>query len=181
MPERAPPPADLAGLSLAELAQWADAQRLPPVARWQPALCGDSGMRIAADGTWFHEGVPIARPAMVRLFAGLLRREEDGYFLVTPAEKLSIAVERTPFVAVELRSEGEGRSRRLAFRLSTGEIVFAGPDHPLRVEDGTPVLRVRDALDAALARPVYYELAELALSDPSGLWADGVPFTLADA
>ena len=110
MPETAPPPADLAGLGLAEIARLAEERRLPPVEKWNPTHCGDSAMRIARDGTWFHEGSPIGRPAMVRLFSTILRREPDGgYVLVTPVEKLDIAVEDAPFVAVELKSEGEGR------------------------------------------------------------------------
>jgi len=182
MPESAPPPPDLAGLSLAEIAQAAAEQRLPPVERWDPPHCGDSGMRIARDGTWYHDGVPIRRPAMVRLFAGLLRREEDGrHVLVTPVEKLDIAVEDAPFLAVEARSEGAGADRRIAFRLNTDEPVVAGPDHRLHLVDGRPYLTVRAGLEAAIARPVYYELAELALGEggnPPGLWSDGLFFPL---
>ena len=182
MPESAPPPPDLAGLSLAEIAQAAAEQRLPPVERWDPPHCGDSGMRIARDGTWYHDGVPIRRPAMVRLFAGLLRREEDGrHVLVTPVEKLDIVVEDAPFLAVEARSEGAGAERRIAFRLNTDEPVVAGPDHRLHLVDGRPYLTVRAGLEAAIARPVYYELAELALGEggnPPGLWSDGLFFPL---
>lgn len=185
MPESAPPPPDLAGLSLAEIAQAAAERRLPPVAQWNPPHCGDSGMRIARDGTWFHEGAPIRRPAMVRLFAGLLRRERDGrYVLVTPIEKLDIAVEDAPFAAVEAWSEGAGRERRIAFRLNTDEPVVAGPEHALRLVDGRPYLTVRAGLEAAVARPVYYELAEIALEeggDPPGLWSDGIFFPLGSA
>jgi hypothetical protein len=182
MPERAAPLPDLSSMSLAEIARAAAERRLPPVEKWNPAHCGDSAMRIARDGTWYHEGVAIQRPAMVRLFASILRREPDGrYVLVTPVEKLDIAVEATPFVAVEVKSEGEGRARRLAFRLNTDEPVVAGPDHPLRVAAGQPLLEVRAGLDALIARPVYYELAELALAegaDTPGLWSDGVFFAL---
>jgi hypothetical protein len=167
------PPSDLAGLSLAEIAALAEAKTLPPVESWNPAHCGDSAMRIASDGSWYHEGRPIGRPAMVRLFSTILRREPDGaYVLVTPAEKLTIHVEDAPFVAVELKSEGEGRARRLAFRLNTGDLVVAGPDRPLR----PPYLDVRGGLSARLSRPVYYELAEIALADPEGLWSDGARF-----
>ncbi|HZG47801.1 MAG TPA: DUF1285 domain-containing protein [Allosphingosinicella sp.] len=185
MPAPLPPP-DLSGLSLAEIAQLAAERKLPPVEAWNPDHCGDSGMRIAADGTWFHEGSPIGRPAMVRLFSTILRREPDGrHVLVTPVEKLDIEVEDAPFVAVELKSEGEGSERSLAFRLNIGDVVIAGPDHPLRVDeraDGPhPYLRVRGGLDARIARPVYYELAELALAegaDPPGLWSGGSFFAL---
>src|SRR6188472_3377587 len=124
-----PPPDDLAGLSLAEIARLAEEHRLPPVEQWNPSHCGDSEMRIARDGIWYHQGGPIGRPAMVRLFSTILRREPDGRFvLVTPVEKLDIAVEDAPFVAVELKSEGEGRNRSLAFRLNTGALVIAGAD-----------------------------------------------------
>lgn len=188
MPSPEPPP-DLTGLSLADIARLAADKKLPPVDRWNPAHCGDSAMRIARDGTWFHEGSPIGRPAMVRLFSTILRREPDGrHVLVTPVEKLDIAVEDAPFVAVELMSEGEGRTRRLAFRLNTGDMVMAGRDQPIRIdtdEDGPhPYLAVRSGLEASIARPVYYELAELALAegaDPIGLWSDGAFFPLEPA
>ena len=180
-----PPLPDLSGLSLAEIARLADEAKLPPVASWNPTHCGDSEMRIARDGTWFHQGSPIGRTAMVKLFSTILRREPDGtYVLVTPAEKLDIQVEDAPFVAVEVKSEGEGQARRLAFRLNTGDLVVAGPDHPLRFvarDDGPhPYLQVRDGLDALVARPVYYELANLALdeaAEPAGLWSNGAFFT----
>lgn len=183
------PPADLAGLSLGEIARLAAEKKLPPVASWNPSHCGDSLMRIARDGIWYHEGSPIGREAMVRLFSTILRREPDGRFvLVTPVEKLDIDVEDAPFVAVELKSEGEGKARSLGFRLNTGDLVVAGPDHPLRFEAGDegphPYLHVRDGLDALVARPVYYELANLALdegADPPGLWSGGAFFAMEPA
>lgn len=183
------PPADLAGLSLADIARLSEEKKLPPVERWNPSHCGDSGMRIARDGTWFHEGTPIGRQAMVRLFSTILRREPDGrHVLVTPVEKLDIEVEDAPFVAVELKSEGEGESRSLAFRLNTGDLVIAGPNHPLRFEAGPegphPYVEVRSGLNALVARPVYYELANLALAEgaePPGLWSEGVFFPLEPA
>ena len=180
-----PPPEDLAGLSLAEIARLAEAKKLPPVDKWNPTHCGDSEMRIARDGTWFHQGSPIGRQAMVRLFSTILRREPDGRFvLVTPVEKLDIEVEDAPFVAVELKAEGEGEAASLAFRLNTGDLVVAGPGHPLRFEAGAegphPYVRVRGGLDALVARPVYYELAELALAggEPPGLWSGGAFFPM---
>ncbi len=178
-----PPPEDLSRLSLAEIARLAEEKRLPPVEKWHPTHCGDSEMRIARDGTWFHQGSPIGRPAMVRLFSTILRREPDGGFvLVTPAEKLDIEVEDAPFVAVELRSEGEGEQRNLAFRLNTGDIVVAGSAHRLRFERGPhPYIEVRHGLDALVARPVYYELAEIALAEgaqPPGVWSGGTFFPL---
>lgn len=181
------PPPDLSGLSLAEIAKLAAEAKLPPVASWNPSHCGDSEMRIARDGTWFHQGSPIGRPAMVKLFSTILRREPDGgYVLVTPAEKLDILVEDAPFVAVEVKSEGAGEQRRLAFRLNTGDLVVAGPENPLRFEekaDGPhPYLLVRDGLEALVARSVYYELVNAAIedgADPPGLWSDGRFFPVA--
>jgi uncharacterized protein len=178
-------PADLSSLSLAEVARLAEERKLPPVDKWNPPHCGHSGMRIARDGTWFHEGSPIARAAMVRLFSTILRREPDGsYVLVTPVEKLGIDVEDAPFVAVEVRSEGEGRTRTLAFRLNTGDVIIAGPDHPIRfaaTDEAHPYLEVRPGLEALVGRPVYYELAELALSEAPeapGLWSKGAFFAM---
>jgi hypothetical protein len=138
-------------------------------------------MRIARDGNWYHEGSPINRPAMVRLFSTVLRREPDGrHVLVTPAEKLDIDVEETAFRVVEMESEGKDRSRRIAFGLDSGDAVILGPDHPLRLEP-TPRVLVRHGLEAELTRPVYYELAEIALAeggDPPGVWSDGTYFPL---
>ena len=178
MPESAPPPADLAGLPLAEIARLVADRKLPPVEQWHPAHCGDSRMRIAQGGTWYHDGGAIGRPALVRLFAGILRREADGsHVLVTPAEKLTIEVEDAAFVAVELASDGVRRNRRLAFRLNTDELVIAGPGHGLRIADGPrPYLHVRGGLEARIDRPVYYELAQIALeeaADPPGVWSNG--------
>lgn len=180
---------DLAHMSLTQVAQALAEKRLPPVEQWNPTHCGHSDMRIARDGTWFHQGSPIGREAMVRLFSTILRREPDGaYVLVTPGEKLDIDVEDAPFIAVELKSEGEGKARRLAFRLNTGDLVVAGPANGLRfVEsaDGpTPYLHIRGGMDARVARPVYYELANLALDegdDPLGVWSDGAFFAMAPA
>ncbi|WP_380874568.1 hypothetical protein ACFB49_48850 [Sphingomonas sp. DBB INV C78] len=186
MPESAPPPADLTGLSLADIARLAAEKKLPPVERWNPEHCGHSDMRIARDGTWFHQGSPIGREAMVRLFASILRREPDGsHVLVTPVEKLDIDVEDAAFIAVELKSEGTGADRQLAFRLNTGDVIVAGDAHPLRFEDKGdgphPYLAVRGGLEALIARSVYYELATMALDedhDPPGVWSDGRFFPL---
>ena len=177
---------DLDALTFADVARLEGDDRLPPVERWHPAHCGDSEMRIARDGIWFHQGAPIARPQMVRAFSRILRREPDGgYVLVTPVEKLDIAVDDAPFVAVEMKAEGEGRDARLAFRLNTGELVAAGAEHPIRFvakDDGPhPYLHVRGRLEALVARSVYYELAERALAasdDPPGVWSDGAFFAI---
>jgi len=180
MPETRPP-IDLKGVSLAELQSLIDERKLPPVDQWNPERCGQSDMRIARDGTWYHQGDPIRRPAMVRLFSTVLRREPNGrHVLVTPVEKLDIDVENTAFRAIELRSEGQGRDRRIAFGLDSGDIVILGPEHPLTLEP-TPRILVRHGLEAELARPVYYELAEIALAEggtPPGVWSEGAYFPL---
>ena len=132
-------------------------------------------------------GAPIARPAMVRLFSTILRREPDGsHVLVTPVEKLTIDVETTAFRAVEMQSEGSGRDRRIALKLDSGDAVIVGPEHPLRLVDGdggpSPRVLVRHGLEAELSRPIYYELAEIALAEgaePPGVWSEGVFFALA--
>ena len=183
MPESRPP-IDLKGLSLADLQREIDARRLPPVDKWQPAHCGDSEMRIARDGTWYHQGRQIARPAMVRLFSTILRREPDGsHVLVTPVEKLTIEVEATAFRAVEMSSEGEGRERRIGLTLDSGDALIIGQAHPLSLAP-TPRVLVRHGLEAELSRPVYYELADIALNegnDPTGVWSDGAFFCLQDS
>ena len=178
---------DFATMSLADVAKALAEKRLPPVESWHPTHCGDSEMRIARDGTWFYQGSPIGRVEMVRLFSTILRREADGgYVLVTPGEKLDIAVEDAPFVAVEVKNEGVGADRSLAFRLNTGDLVVAGPEHKLRFEDCDdgphPYLYVRGGLEALVARSVYYELAEMALADRAdapGVWSGGAFFPMA--
>ena len=180
MPETRPP-IELQGLSLADLQTLIDKRRLPPVDKWNPDRCGHSGMRIARDGTWYHQGSPIRRPEMVRLFSTVLRREPDGrHMLVTPVEKLEIDVEGAAFRAIEMTSEGEARERRIAFKLDSGDAIILSPEHPLRVAE-TPRILVRHGLEAELARPVYYELAEIALAEghvPPGVWSDGQFFPL---
>ena len=185
MPESRPP-IDLQRISLAELQKLIDERRRPPVDQWNPQRCGDSGMRIARDGTWFHDGAAIRRPEMVRLFSTVLRREPDGrHVLVTPVEKLDIEVESTAFRAIEMSSEGAGRHRRIALRLDSGDAVIVDADHPLRIEETengpTPRVLVRHGLEAELSRSLYYELAELARAEggnPPGVWSGGAFFSL---
>ncbi|VVT19598.1 DUF1285 domain-containing protein [Erythrobacter sp. EC-HK427] len=157
------PPPELAGLTLPEIAQAIAARGLPPVAEWDPPEQGDSGMRIAADGRWFHHDGEITRPAMVRAFASLLRREGDGrYLLVTPHYKQAIAVEDAPFIAVDVKEEAGA----LAFRLNTDELVLAGPDNPLRAAGDAKApaiyLLVRHGCEARLNRSTWLQLVELA-------------------
>ena len=139
--------------------------------------CGDIGLKIARDGTWFYQGGPINRKPLVKLFASVLRREDDGFYLVTPVEKVPIAVDAEPFVAVALTQEGSGTRQRLAFRTNVDDLVTADAEHPIgfRAEPGghAPYVVVRDGLRARLARPVYYELAALAVDtdEGSGVWS----------
>lgn len=142
------------------------ARGLPPVERWNPPFCGDLDMRIAADGTWFYMGTPIGRPALVKLFSSVLKREGDDYFLVTPVEKVGITVDDAPFQAVEMQVDGEGDARTLAFRTQVDDLVCVGPDHALRfvraAQDGlTPYVHVRRGLWARLTRALTYDLLAL--------------------
>ncbi|MEY2926719.1 MAG: hypothetical protein RL367_1196, partial [Pseudomonadota bacterium] len=133
----------------------------------------------------YHQGDPIKRPAMVRLFSTILRREPDGsHVLVTPAEKLTIAVEDKPFMAVELKSEGEREQRTLAFRLNTGDLIIAGKDFPIGFDALGLMLRVQGGMEARLVRSLYYELADMALDEganPPGVWSQGEFFVIGDA
>lgn len=160
------PVPDFASLSLAQIAELNDARKLPPVEQWNPAHSGDSWMVIKADGRWFHDGGEIRRPAMIRAFAGLLRRDEQGqHWLVTPHEKQSIEVEDAAFIATDV-SPAEGA---LAFRLNTDEIVLAGPDNPLTAHGDaeTPALylAVRHGTEARINRSTWLQLVELAGDD----------------
>ena len=139
----------------------------PPVHLWNPPFCGDLDMRIAADGTWFYMKTPIGRPALVKLFSSVLKRENGRYFLVTPVEKVGITVDDAPFAAVEMRVSGSGRERGIALRTQTEEWVEVGPDHPLRFEkeagtDGLkPYIHVRRDLWARVSRALFQDLAAL--------------------
>ena len=139
---------------------------LPPVERWNPPFCGDIDMRIAADGTWYYQKTPIGRPALVQLFAGILRREDDKYFLVTPVEKVGLVVEEVPFLAVELYVAHNERGHVLNFRTNVDDWVAAGPGHALRFEVTVtgglkPYLHVRRELWAKVTRALFYDLVEL--------------------
>ncbi|WP_333838446.1 DUF1285 domain-containing protein [Novosphingobium sp.] len=165
------PPPELAGLSLSEIAALAESRRLPPLDQWSPAHSGESHMRILADGTWLHEGSPITRPAMVRAFATLLMRDADGqHWLVTPHERLAIAVDDAPFQAIDLevRHDPANGEPVLAFRLNTDDVVICGPDHPLRVAGTADLpafyLAVRHGTEARLNRSTYGQLIDHALT-----------------
>jgi uncharacterized protein len=178
--------ANLSHLSLTEIEALIDEQGSAPVAQWNPPSTGHSRMRITPDGRWYHDGSPIMRESLIRLFSSILRREEDGrYVLVTPVEQQEIDVEDAPFCAVEIKSEGEGEARRLAFRLNTGDLILAGAEHAIAArgtaEAPAHYLHVRAGLEARISRAVYYELANMALDeghDPPGVWSAGQFFAL---
>ncbi len=164
----AEPSAEAGRLSLAALISRAEraGKGAPPVEHWNPDFCGDIDMVIHADGTWSFNGSPIGRPALVRLFSTVLRKDADGRtFLVTPVEKLGITVEDAPFQAVEMNRDAENGVPRLTFRTNVGDVVAADADHPLRffvAEDGafTPYVRVRGRLEARLTRSLTFDLAD---------------------
>lgn len=165
--------------------------KLPPVEAWNPDFLGDIDMRIARDGTWYYNGTPIGRPAMVKLFSGVLRREGDGrHYLVTPVEKYGITVEDAAFVAVEMTVHGTGRDQVLTFRTNVDDEVMAGPEHPIRVDtdpesgEPAPYVHIRGRLEALIARAVFYDLVELADEDAPdtqgriGVWSAGAFFPI---
>ena len=182
MPYEAPP--DLGSMSLLEIAQAVKERKLPPLESWNPAETADSKMRIAADGSWFHDGRPLSRPAMVRAFASLLMRDPGGrHWLVTPECRQSIEVDDAAFVAVDMRATDGA----LAFRLNTDELVLAGPEHPLRAAGAadTPAiyLGVRHGCEARLDRSTWLQLAEhaLATGDGTTVASQGAVFALVPA
>jgi uncharacterized protein len=175
----------LAGLE-ATLAQQAG-DRLPPVESWNPPYCGDIGMRIARDGTWFYQGSPIGRKPLVRLFSRVLRRDGDQrFYLVTPAEKVDVVVDDAPFLAVEMEITGTDSAQSLVFRTNVDDVVRCGPSNPLRfVEEAgsgglKPYLLVRGRLEALVTRALYYDLVEMATerNGQPGLWSGGAFFPL---
>jgi uncharacterized protein len=182
MPYEAPP--DLAGLSLNEVVQAVLARKLPPLERWNPTETADSEMRIASDGTWYHQGRPLTRPAMVHAFASLLARDDRGqHWLLTPECRQSVEVEDAAFVATDV----EAKDDALVFRLNTDELVIAGPRHPLRAAGLTEApaiyLTVRHSCEARLDRSTWLQLAELALAQGDGttIASQGVSFSLVAA
>jgi uncharacterized protein len=170
----------------------AGAKGLPPVHLWNPPFCGDLDMRIAGDGTWFYMGTPIGRPALVRLFSTILKREGGKHFLVTPVEKVGIRVDDAPFLAVEMQKDQDGRGPLLRFRTNVDDWVECDAGHGLRFEaahDGglTPYLHVRADLWAKVTRALYYDLVDLGEErvvdgQPMfGVESGGAFFAMADA
>lgn len=171
--------------NLAAAAKAAGKRGLPPVHLWNPEFCGDLDMRIARDGTWFYLGTPIGRKELVRLFSTIIRKDGDDYFLVTPVEKVGITVDDAPFVAVDFDATGEGAEQALTFETNVGDVVVAGPDHPIRVArdpktgEPSPYVHIRRNLEALIDRKSFYRLVEIGahrdIDGQSwfGLWSSG--------
>jgi hypothetical protein len=182
-----------AKINLEDIIKHIEGQRFPPVEKWNPDFCGDIDMRIDRDGSWHYMGTPIGRERMVKLFASVLRKDDDGKtYLVTPVEKIGITVEDAHFIATGLDVIGECGEQVLHFTTNVGDKVIADKDHPIRVEEdketGTlrPYINVRGRLEALISRPVFYELAELVeetMIDGKpvyGLWSSGELFKFGD-
>ena len=174
---------------LEKLARAVADEKLPPVDAWQPTVQKDMGLRISRDGAWHYLGSPIARPSLVHLLSRVMKREGKDFFLVSPVEKLRIAVEDAPFLAVELECSGESQSQRLIFRTNVDDVVIAGKAHPIWVNEDplsgepAPYIEVRDGLWALINRSVYYELAERVIPSPNspgqlGVFSEGCFFEL---
>ncbi len=160
---------------------------------WNPPFCGEIDLHIRRDGRWWYQGTPIERSALVRLFASVLRREGEGYFLVTPVEKVGIRVDDAPFVAIDLQVEGEGMAQCLCFTTQIGDRVMAGAEHPLRfvthpkTGEPSPYVLIRSGLEALIHRNLFYQLVELAVPGEvagrtwHGVWSGGVFFPIAAA
>lgn len=168
-----------------------EARAPAPVHLWNPPLSGEMDMQITRDGTWYHEGDPIARKALVQLFAGILRYDDDGrYYLVTPVERWAIKVDDVPFVATQMKVEGQGEQQKLVFTTNLQERFTAGAEHPIRVvvdtqtQEPSPYVLVRTNLQALINRNLFYELVELATEREHqgvtclGVWSDGCFFPI---
>ena len=166
----------------------------PPVELWNPPYCGEIGLKIAVDGTWYYQDSPIGRKPLVKLFASVLRYDDDGrHYLVTPVEKIGIDVEDAPFLAVAMTVSGQGRDQKLTFRTNVDDTVDAGPDHPMRFDFDQanhglkPYLHVRGRLEARVTRALCYDLVELASEKEIegesylGIWSAGRFFSIAPA
>ncbi len=183
---------NLAGLE--GLLQGARGRTIPPVERWQPPYCGDIGLKIGADGTWLYGDSPIRRESLVKLFASVLRKDADGRtYLVTPAEKVDVAVADAPFLAVEMEVRGAGRAQELIFRTNVDDVVRCSAEHPMRFAEQMPggglkpYVLVRGRLEALLTRALLYDLAALAVEETPdqrklpGVWSGGAFFAMETA
>ncbi len=175
---------------LAAAAQAATRKGPPPLHLWNPPFCGDIDMRIRRDGVWFHEGTPIGRPGLVKLFSGILKREGDKYFLVTPVEKVGIVVEDAPMVAVDFTATGTGEEQVLTFHTLTEDVATAGAGNPIRVArdpvtgEPSPYVLIRANLEALIDRKSFYRLIDLGVHAVHegqrwfGLWSGGQFFPI---
>ncbi|MEO8530079.1 MAG: DUF1285 domain-containing protein [Deltaproteobacteria bacterium] len=189
-PENSQKIVKLSAENLARAARDAGKKGLPPVHLWNPPDCGDIDMRIARDGTWYYLGTPIGRPALVRLFSTILRRDGDRYVLVTPVEKVGIVVDDAPFVAVDFNVEGAGETQVLTFETNLGDVAVAGADHPLRfvidseTNEPSPYVHIRGGLEALIDRKSFYRLVNIGsdqrIGDESwfGIRSSGVFFPI---
>ena len=169
---------------MADLLLSQDQSKPAPVEQWDPPYRGDIGLAINVDGSWTYQGSPIQRPALVKLFARVLRRDaDDRHYLVTPAERIDVSVVDAPFLAVEMQVDGAGESQQVTLRTNVDDVVRCGPDHPFRfaIEAGSgglkPYVLVRGRLEALMVRALCYDLVELATSDGQpGIWSGGAFF-----
>ena len=172
--------------SLAASVKAAKTKGGPPLEKWNPPFCGDLDMQIRRDGTWFYQGTPIGRIELVKLFASILWREGDDYFLKSPVEKVGITVEDAPFIAVDFEASGDGEDRILTFTTNLGDTAAAGSEHPIRVvrdaETGEPApyVLIRRNLEALIDRKSFYRLVEIGThhDDWFGLWSGGEFFKI---
>ena len=184
-------PAAPSAEGLAKAARAAGKGRGPaPVHLWTPEFCGNLDIRIAKDGQWYYLGTPIGRAPLVTLFANILKREGDAYFLVTPAEKVGITVDDAPLFVVDLEVEGEGATQNVRLFTKTGDEVTVDADHALRVvrdadtDEPSPYVHVRSGLEARIDRKTFYRLVELGATEPRdgalwfGLWSAGCFFPI---
>lgn len=176
--------------SLAASAKAATQKGPAPVHLWNPPFCGDIDMRIARDGTWFYLGTPMGRMPLVKLFASILRKDGDAYFLVTPVEKVGITVDDAPFVAVDFDVTGKGREQVLTFTTNVDDTAAAGPDHPIRIlrdpatQEPSPYILIRTNLEALIDRKSFYRLVDIGVHEPHdgaswfGVWSSGQFFPI---
>jgi hypothetical protein len=155
-------------------------KRLPPLHLWQPERSGEIDIRIDREGRWYHEGTRIERQPLVDLFATILRLEANGYYLVTPVEKMKILVEEVPFIAVDLDVRGSGEDKQLLFSTNVGDYIIAGKEHPIHMRAERPFILVRDGLEARIQRSVFYRLVDEGEAQGNDLvvYSDGQGFNL---
>jgi|TARA_B110000971_G_scaffold147922_1_gene151163 hypothetical protein len=155
-------------------------KRLPPIHLWQPERVGEIDIRIDREGNWYHEGSQIKRQPLVDLFATILRKEKDTYYLVTPVEQMAIVVEEVPFLAIDLDVRGEGAGKELLFTTSVGDFVVAGSEHPIYMVNERPFIEIRDGLVARIQRSVFYRLVEEGVEEGGALvvYSQGARFDL---